>query len=865
MQNTVYSLRRVLAAVCLAAIWLVLSASALSGQQQDGSPSISGTVLDSHGSAVPDAVVVLKNQATGAVTRVTADRVGHFTAAGIPAGRYTLFVNATGFATAIQKDVQASAHPADISISLAVGNVAQSVEVQAIAGDSIAAEHALSQDSLDAVEPQSFISSEFIKNFTPATTDFSELINIAPGTISYNPNGVGLGQGTMYFRGFVDGDYNITWDGIPFNDSNNPTHHSWVFFPGPWIGGVDFDRSPGSASTVGQATYGGSINLLSPEMPGDQSIQPQVSYGSFNTLLIDGGYSTGMLGPHKNIGLTVDVHRLTSDGFQTLNYLERNAGDIKVLYKLSDRTIITGYSGVVHLFGNAPNVSAYRAQISTYGWNYMMENNDPTSAFYQAYNLNTVPTDFEYVGYHTSLNHGWSVDVKPYTYSYNNAQYYANDNPGDTTGLATGPNGTSGWITEAECNVAQYNASGKKDPCAVDKLNSYRKYGETSTVSQSSRFGIFRTGLWYEWATSNRYQIPSDPITHQDTTLPNFHENYWTNSVNPFAEFEWHATKKLNIIVGDKYAYYNISFKQFADNGHVVGNLNGAPFVTSSASSGSNLPSAQANYRITNNWSVYGQFGKGDEIPPTSDFDVTGGGTEVAGFPGPQLATAYQGGTVLKTNRFTMDADFYRVKFQNNYNQYIDNNVGSADFGLQLYYLGPDSYTQGFEAEVNSSLGHGINLYANGTVGKANYEGTGVPSGLNVADTPAYTQGLGLTYQAHGMDLGVIEKRVGSYYDDNGSFHNQAYVAPFNNVNLFLNYTLRRNSLFDESKISFGINNLFNSEDVTDVFPFNSPVPVNGSAYNAVTPTSPLDQLNLTSGRSFVVTFKVGIFPGREK
>ena len=121
-----------------------------------------------------------------------------------------------------------------------------------------------------------------------------------------------------------------------------------------------------------------------------------------------------------------------------------------------------------------------------------------------------------------------------------------------------------------------------------------------------------------------------------------------------------------------------------------MGNLNGAPFVTSSASSGSNLPSAQANYRITNNWSVYGQFGKGDEIPPTSDFDVTGGGQEAAGFPGPQLATAYQGGTVLKTNRFTMDADFYRVKFQNNYNQYIDNNVGSADFGLQLYYLGPE-------------------------------------------------------------------------------------------------------------------------------------------------------------------------------
>jgi iron complex outermembrane receptor protein len=60
------------------------------------------------------------------------------------------------------------------------------------------------------------------------------------------------------------------------------------------------------------------------------------------------------------------------------------------------------------------------------------------------------------------------------------------------------------------------DANGKVPPCAVDKLNSYRKYGETSTISQTSKYGVFRTGMWYEWATSNRYQIPSDPLTHQD-------------------------------------------------------------------------------------------------------------------------------------------------------------------------------------------------------------------------------------------------------------------------------------------------------------------------------------------------------------
>jgi iron complex outermembrane recepter protein len=818
--------------------------------------SITGTVVDSHGAAVVNASVVAKNQTTNALSKVNTDGVGHFAISGIAVGRYTLTISAKGFGVTSKPNIAASAQPQDISVTLGVQSVEQSVEVQAIAGDSIAGQHALSQSTLDTVAPKSEISGEFIRQFTPPTTDYSEIVNIAPGTISYNPNGVGLGQGTIYFRGFQDGDFNITWDGIPFNDSNNPTHHSWVFFPGVWIGSVDFDRSPGTAATIGQATYGGSINLLSPEIPSEQSIQSQVAYGSFNTLLADGRYNSGLFGPHKNIALALDVHRMTTDGFETFNDVVRNGGDIKVMYKPSDRTIITGYSGVIRLFSNAPNTSPYRAQIDNYGWNYMLQNNDPTSAFYQAYNANTVPTDFEYVGVHTSLGHNWFLDVKPYTYSYYNAQYYANDNPNDTTGLATGPNGSSGWITEANCSGGA---------CAIDKLNSYRKYGETSAVSQTSKYGVFRAGMWYEWATSNRYQIPSDPITRVDQTVPNFHENYWTNSFNPFVEYEWHATKKLTVILGDKYAYYTLDFKQYADNGKVVGNLGGAPYITSSGGFGANLPSASANYRLTNYWSVYGQFGKGDEIPPTSIFDVTGGGQEVSKLPSPQMTTAYQGGTVLKLKRLTLDADYYAVKFQNNYISYAVVNPANPAYNLNEYYLGPDSLTQGFESEANVSLGYGLNLYANGTVGKATYRGAGVPSGLNVTDTPSYTQDVAVTYQNHSMDLGIIEKRVGGYYDDNGSYHNQVSVAPYNNVNLFLNYTIRNHSMFDQSKISFSINNLFNSENTTDVFPYNSPTPVGTSQYFASTAPSPLDQINLTAGRSFMVTFKLGIFPNRHE
>ncbi len=842
----------------------VLFQSALPAQlqaQQDAAASISGTVLDSHGSAVPNATVVVKNQTTGVLGKVNADGAGHFAITGVAAGHYTLTIDAPGFAEATKTDVEASTQSKDISLTLSVGAVEENVEVQAIAGNSIAGQHALSQGSLDTMAPKSEISGEYIRQFTPPSADYSEIIQIAPGTFSYNSNGVGLGQGTIFFRGFPDGDYDITWDGIPYNDTNTPTHHSWAFFPGVWIGGVDFDRSPGTASTVGPSTFGGSINLLSRDVPVQQSIQPSFSYGSFNTMLIDGQYNTGFFGPGQKLGLTLDVHRLTSDGFETFNDQTRNAGDIRVLYKLSDQTVITGFSGVIDLNTNTPNDLPYRAQVASYGWNYLLQNTDPTSAFYQKYNTYHVPTDFEYVGVRSALGHGWMLDAKPYTYSYNNAQYYANDNSADTTGLATGPHSSTGWIEEPNCSTQVKKKTYSALPCAVDKLNSYRKYGETATATQASKYGMFRTGLWYEWATTNRFQFPSDPLTHQDQTLPNFHENFWTNSYNPFVEYEWHATKKLTITAGYKHAFYTMALKQYADDGKIVGTLGGAASVGSSGGFGSNLPSAEANYRLTNIWSVYGQFGKGSEIPPSATFDVAGGGAEVSQLPKPTGTTTYQGGTVLKLSRLTLDADYFRVKFQNNYVALQVANPNNPTYDLNEYYLGPDSITRGFEAETNASLGYGFNVYANGTVGKATYTGTGVPSNLYVADTPAYTESIATTYQAHGLDLGLVEKRVGDHYDDNGSFHNQVYNAPFNNVDLFFNYTIRNHSMFDQSKISFSINNLLNDESILDVASSNSPVAAGTSTYLGTTAPSPLDQLSLTAGRSFMVSFKVGVFP----
>ncbi|MBV8845545.1 MAG: TonB-dependent receptor, partial [Bryobacterales bacterium] len=439
-------------------------------QAQNPGATIGGTVLDPSGKALPNASVAVKTEANDAtVGTATTDEVGRFSVAGLPLGTYSIEVSAPGFATTKRTGQQLTAGGVEnMTISLSVAPVNQAVTVEAVV--SLASELAPSGNTLDARSAKTEIPQTFIKSFTSPVSDYTEILNIAPGTFGINPNGVGLGQSTTYYRGFSDGLYTVTYDGIPWEDTNTPSHHSWVFFPGQWIGGVDFDRSPGTASTIGPTNFGGSINLLSPEVRPDMDIRATASYGSFNTRLFDFQFDSGRFGNGDKSSLTVDLHQMLSDGYQTYNYQKRVAGSLKYQYKVSDRTTVTLFFGAVDLWTNTPNFKGpTRAQVALYGDSFLM-NGDPSSPYYYGYNFYHVQSDFGYIGFNTDLQNGWKFDNKVYQYRYWNKQNYENS----TTAISA----TSG----------------------VDKLNGYNKLGDIITLSKDTQWGVFRTGAWYEWA-----------------------------------------------------------------------------------------------------------------------------------------------------------------------------------------------------------------------------------------------------------------------------------------------------------------------------------------------------------------------------
>src|SRR4051794_6693005 len=67
--------------------------------------AITGTVLDPRGAVLPAASVMLKNDATGATLKLASDAQGHYSFSSLPAGRYTLEVDAPGF-TALRRGLQ---------------------------------------------------------------------------------------------------------------------------------------------------------------------------------------------------------------------------------------------------------------------------------------------------------------------------------------------------------------------------------------------------------------------------------------------------------------------------------------------------------------------------------------------------------------------------------------------------------------------------------------------------------------------------------------------------------------------------------------------------------------------------------------
>ena len=109
----------------------LLAASAAFGQFTSG--SISATVVDPQGAAVPQATVNLTNKQTNVSLAATTDNIGRFVFPTVPPGVYDLVVKAAGFKTLERSNLvlQVNERLTLGDMMLSVGEVSEVVEVSA--------------------------------------------------------------------------------------------------------------------------------------------------------------------------------------------------------------------------------------------------------------------------------------------------------------------------------------------------------------------------------------------------------------------------------------------------------------------------------------------------------------------------------------------------------------------------------------------------------------------------------------------------------------------------------------------------------------------------------------------------------------
>ena len=719
------------------------------------------------------------------------------------------------------------------------------------------------QAKLESRMAQSYVSKDFLDNFSAPTVSYVEAAAFSPSVFGMSTNGPGLNDNKLTLRGFNNGQFTMSFDGIPINDTNGVSYHSTVFAVGPFLGGMGIDRSPGLASTFGPANYGGSFNLYSKETSTEKGGTLFGSVGSFGTFLYGADVQTGAIGSEGKTQIAMGVHEMKSDGYQTNNNVRRDGGYLKIDSEITKDLSVTLFGSAISYFTNGPDGAKVYAQDTNpnlaginplyKGQNYFASN-DPSRLDSNTYPIlpnggatTEIRTYMNYLGIKANLGDSWKLDNKLYNMSYNNHDIFAN---------VSSPNQGLTATSSVPLNAM-----------ATDKHNTYQKFGDILRVTNDNSLGQFRTGMWYELAVSSRFQTYFNPFNGQSLAMGagltnvKFAENYTTTSMQPFAEFEFKVNDKLKVTPGFKYSIYNMSLSQnpdlgssalpslgggntaFTKPGGFVGNQ--ANPVLNNATYRSPDPFLDIHYMIKPNWSAYAQFATGNVIPSTKVFD-TANAAAPSLLPPPIQTKSYQIGTVYKEKNFSIDADVYMTKADNSVT------LNSSDPSNPFYYSnGATTYT-GLEIQSTYAFGNGFSIYGNASKMNAIIDSVG----LSAALVPTDMETLGLYYRKSDWTVGGTVKRVGPQWLDNGSTNQWGQIPQIYLTGLYANYEFKNLGSFAKSaRVQFGIDNVFNKIYLTSYSPAGVNSDPNNPGLNKDGVTLNKDTVTYSAGRFTSLSF----------
>jgi iron complex outermembrane receptor protein len=739
--------------------------------------------------------------------------------------------SAIALAPAAMAQVSTSANS---SINLDLGSVlatGSAVNAASASTPGSAANEAPTRASLRETQPTSVISQKFVQNNMVPTVNYSDILNISPSASSTDNAGPGLSESHhVQLRGFQDGQFNVTFDGVPYGDSNDFTHHTTTFFMANDVGETIIDRGPGTAATAGNATFGGTVAIVSKDPLPTRTLTTYGTYGSFATYVGGAELDTGAL----STGATAlfDGEYAGSNTYNQNSALARSNFFGKVVQPLNGNFVLTAVAMYNSTYQQYPSGGTL-AEIQQYGPTFGLSDN-PLSQNYKDYQTDHYKTDFEYFDLRGVAGDGWTIDSKLYTYAYYHHSLNGVDalDCGNATciGLDTTDLTKKGVLAGATGTTE--NAAGTVIPGQY-KFNTYRSVGTISRAQKDftayNMSGDIKFGAWYDHQVNTRALIDENLVTGiavlpaAKSTEPVERLMHDTlDTFQPYFQVDLKPVDGLTISPGVKWDYFKRGINAPVNQKTLV-SLGYEKDYTKVA------PSVQANYLITPVLSVYAQWAVGFLAP---NLNVLYSTKPSQSNLQPQTTNNYQAGVVYLSPRLAADADVYYIPFNNLLTSQKIN-------GITVFGNGGGALYKGVEGEATYVIGHGFSVTGNGSVNSANYNGS---KGKNhVAEAPQATAAAGLLYDDGRFTGSITDKWIGGKYGVDSP--NQDWFNPYNIVNLSAGVDIKH-GMFGAPPVKLTLN-VDNLTDQTQIYDYAG----NSSAG--------LEEVYTLPGRSIFVNVRV--------
>lgn len=684
-----------------------------------------------------------------------------------------------------------------------LGTVQSTAESSTSTNQKSATYQAPTQSSLKVTQPTSIMNQHYIENNTTAAGNFSDIAQLAPSVWSVDPNGPGGMEsqaGGPFLRGFQNGQYNVTFDGIPWGDSNDFTQHSTSYIMPQDLGGVSVDRGPGTASTIGWAPFGGTIASFSKNPSPTGFVMPYLTVGSWNTRLSGVELDTGLMPNFGNASMFIDYKAFSTDGYLTNSNQKRQNLFTKLVRPISDNTVLTFAAMQNYVKQNVP-WGATDAQVQQYGYNYGLSSN-PASQDFFGYTYDEIHSDMEYIGIDSKQGR-WHINNKVYTDAYYHNGYNSMNGLDGTLANTGTPGSGLGTVYSATDVPGQHM-----------NMN-YRSIGDILRLKDKMNSGELDTGIWYDYQHNDRFEynidmtlggayndpngaIGSFTPANVSSVVANSPDRLMTDSlttIQPYAQFAWKVNKRLTVTPGVKIMSFTRKLNAQI-NDHTNQPLNFSHTWTQAE------PSVVAHYAFNKNWSGYAQFAKGFLAPKLQLFgkSLTTGTSPDPSSLSPEQTTNYQVGTTWASPKLALSADIYKIDFNNQI-------VVSYSTPSTTYYknFGGTTY-QGLEMEGTYYLGSGFSVYGNYSDNSAKDNS----SNQQIDNAPKTTSALGVIYNKGPMYASLIAKTVGSRYSGASTTGVSDIQLPaYTIANLSASYTFHHVASWAKSaKVTFHVNNI---------------------------------------------------------